>query len=66
MLTIFLAVASWLILLAELWLGIAVTGWQGDDLYVERSKSPAIYWCVMAFHAIVSIGLPTLSFHAGI
>ena len=66
MLTVALAVASILILLAELWLGIAVTGWQGDDLYVERIKSPVIYWFVMAFHAFVCIGLPTLSFLAGI
>ena len=66
MLTLVLGTISLLILVAELWLGIAVTGWQGDDLYVERVKSPGPYWLTMAMHAFVCVGLPTLSFFAGI
>jgi hypothetical protein len=66
MLTIALAIISLLILGAEFYLGIAVTGWQGDDIIVERSKTPGPYWMWMTLHATVCIGLPVLSWLAGI
>lgn len=66
MLTAVLAVVSLSILIAEFWLGIAVTGWSGDDLYVERSESPGPYWAWMVLHTTVCAGLPVLTWLAGI
>lgn len=65
-LAILLTVLSLGILIAELWLGIAVTGWQGDELYIERAKSPGPYWMTMVLHMVIGIGLPVLAFIAGI
>ena len=48
--TIILWIVTLLTLFAELWLGIAVTGLQGDSPFVEREKSPGPYWFVMACH----------------
>lgn len=66
MLTTTLAAMSLLILGGELYFGIAVTGWQGDDIYVERSKAPGPYWMWMTLHIAVCIGLPVLSWFAGV
>ncbi|MEL7500797.1 MAG: hypothetical protein AAFN77_24605 [Planctomycetota bacterium] len=66
MLTIALGTISFLILGAEFYLGMAVTGWQGDDIIVERNKAPGLYWMWMALHTTVCIGLPVLSWLAGV
>lgn len=66
MLTIVLAVSSLLILGAEFYLGIAVTGWQGNDIFVERNKSPGPYWVWMTLHTVTGVGLPVLAWFAGV
>ncbi len=65
MLTIGLAIIALIILGAEFYLGIAVTGWQGDDIIVERNKTPGPYWMWMVLHTMICIGLPVLSWFAG-
>ena len=66
MLAITLSIVSLVILFAELWLGIVVIGWQGDKLFLERSKTPGPYWMMMALHATFCIGLPTFAFIVGV
>lgn len=66
MLATILSVVSLGILIADFRLGIAVIGWQGDRLFLERSKTPGPYWMMMTLHTIVCIGLPALAFMAGI
>ena len=65
MLAISLSVVSLSILAAEFWLGIAVIGWQGEKLYLERAKTPGPYWMMMALHTIAGVGIPVLAFMAG-
>ncbi len=65
MLAIVLSLLSVCILVAELWTGIAVVGWQGDKLFLERSKSPGPYWFMMMLHIIAGIVIPVLAFAAG-
>lgn len=65
MLSTTLAFISCIILIAEFYLGIAVIGWQGERLYLERSKTPGPYWMMMALHTAICVGLPTLAFVAG-
>jgi len=55
-----------MILIAEFWLGIAVIGWQGKRLFLERAKTPGPYWLMMALHTTVCVGLPLLAFLAGV
>jgi hypothetical protein len=57
--TILSIVASF-VLVAELWTGIAVVGVSGDDMFVEREKSPGPYWFTMTIHIAVGVGLPLL------
>jgi len=66
MLTILLSVVSCMTLVAEFYLGIAVIDWQGDLLFLERSKAPGPYWLMMVLHTTICIGLPTLAFFAGV
>ena len=66
MLTSVLTLASVLFLAFELYFGIAVTGWTGDELYVERSKAPGPYWMFVAIHSVIAIGIPVLSLLAGL
>ena len=66
MLSIVLAAVSCLILIAELWLEIAVIGWQGERLFLERAKTPGPYWMMMVLHTTICVGLPLLAFAAGL
>ncbi len=66
MVAVIMFVMSVLIFIAELWLGFAVIGWQGEKLFIARSEHPFLYWMVMAFHFIVGSGLPLLAYAAGI
>lgn len=66
MLTIAIAIVFLVVLIAEFWLGIAVTGWEGDRLFLERSNTPGPYWMVMALHTTISIVVPALAFAAGL
>ena len=61
MLAIILAIVAACVLLAELWTGIAVVGWSGDNMVVERSKSPGPYWFTMAIHTLIGVSLPVLT-----
>lgn len=45
-----------LVLIGELWLGIAVTGIHSADRFIEREKQPRQYWLTMAWHSIVTMG----------
>ena len=47
-------------LTAEVWTGIAVTGWQGEKPYVERSQQPVHYWTIIVIHLLLGVGLPAL------
>ena len=66
MLAIILTVVSCAILIAEFWLGIAVIGWQGERLFLERAKTPGPYWMMMVLHTTICVALPLLAFVAGI
>lgn len=48
------------VLIAELWMGVAVISLYGDRLFVERKKHPGQYWLVMMVHLTTTIGLPVL------
>ncbi len=41
----------------ELWTGIAVKGWAGDQAMVYRDQHPGPYWFVMALQAVVLGGI---------
>ncbi len=64
-LPIILFAVSLLFLVAELWSGIAVTGWQGEHPYIERASRPGPYWMAMSLHILVGLGLPILFFLLG-
>lgn len=51
---------------AELWLGLVVTGLHGEQPYIARSENPVKYWLVMAFHLIGATALPLLAYAARI
>ncbi|QEG39436.1 hypothetical protein [Roseimaritima ulvae] len=42
----------------ELWTGIAVKGWSGDQALVHRDRHPGPYWFVMALQMVVLFGIP--------
>ena len=44
----------------QLWTGIAVAGWGGDQSLIERAKSPGPYWFVMVLQTTVLIAIPIL------
>ncbi len=64
MLAIALSCVSVCILLAEIWTGIAVIGWQGEQPFLDRSKTPGPYWFMMLLHTIAAVGIPALAFAA--
>ena len=66
MLTGVLTVFFLLALTAELWLGYVVTGWQGEQIHVDRKEKPGQFWLIFVLHAFAGIGLPLLSYAAGI
>ena len=66
MLATILTFVSCMILIAEFWLGIAVTGWQGERLFLERAKTPGPYWMMMILHTTICVGLPLLAFVADV
>lgn len=50
------------VLVAEFWMGIAVTGFDGEQPFIERQMHPGQYWLVMALHSVITAGLPLLEF----
>lgn len=64
MLMIVLSVIAFFVLVAEFWLGIAVIGWTGERLFLERSATPGPYWMMMVLHTAVGVGLPVLAYFA--
>lgn len=44
----------------ELFTGCALIGWAGDNMVIEREKSPGPYWFAIVLHSLVGIGLPIL------
>ncbi len=46
------AVATYVL---QLWTGVAVAGWAGDQSLIEREKSPGPYWFVMILQTLVII-----------
>ena len=52
-----IAIATYIL---QLWTGIAVAGWAGDQSLIEREKSPGPYWFVMALQTAVLIAIPVL------
>lgn len=64
MLTTVLTVVSLMTLGAEFYFGVAVVGWQGDDIVVDRRKAPGPYWAWMTLHTTIGIGLPVLLWFA--
>ena len=48
------------ILVGELWVGVAVTGWQGEKPFVEKTTQPFHYWSIILVHLIFVIVLPGL------
>lgn len=65
MVTNFLGADSFLILVAEFYLGVAFTGWQGDDMVVEGKSNPGPCSVMMVLHTTICIGLPVRSWLAG-
>lgn len=50
-------------LVAEIWTGIAVTGWQGKKPYIEREDQPVHYWCLVSVHLLIGIVLPAIGIY---
>ncbi|MEM7456348.1 MAG: hypothetical protein AAF456_18525 [Planctomycetota bacterium] len=48
------------IIALELFTGFAVIGWTGDNMLVERARSPGPYWFAIVLHVLIAIGLPAL------
>lgn len=46
------------IIALEVYTGFALIGWAGDNLLVERAKSPGPYWFVITLHSLIFIVLP--------
>ena len=65
MLAIGFTVFTLFIIGLELFTGCAVIGWAGDNMIVEREKSPGPYWFAIILHVLVGVGLPLLIFFAG-
>ena len=40
--------------------GVALIGLAGDEMLVEREKSPGPYWFAIALHFLIGIGAPYL------
>ena len=58
MIPILFSIFSVCILVAEFWSGLAIIGWSGDKMVVERAKQPGPYWFAMVLHTIVGIAIP--------
>lgn len=48
------------IIAIELYTGCAIIGWTGDNMVIEREKSPGPYWFAVILHALIGILLPIL------
>ena len=55
----FIAFAIFIIAI-ELFTGCAIIGWTGDNMVVEREKSPGPYWFAVILHALIGVLLPIL------
>ena len=61
MIAIALSIVAICVLVAELWTGFAVCGLSGDDLVIDRRKSPGPYWFMMSLHGVASVAIPLLA-----
>jgi hypothetical protein len=61
MIPVVLSIVAFCVLVGEFWTGIAVVGLGGDNMVIEREKSPGPYWFIMALHTFAGIGLPVLA-----
>lgn len=39
----------------QIWTGVAVAGWTGDQSLIRRSKTPRQYWFVMGLQTLVLV-----------
>ena len=53
------------IITVELFTGFAVVGWSGDNMVVQRAKSPGPYWFTILLHGLIGLGLPLLVLLSG-
>lgn len=57
---ILLSVFALFIVTSELATGQAIVGWTGNNMTVDRRKSPGPYWFSIAIHSLIGIGIPLL------
>ena len=55
MIPIILSVVAFCVLVAEFWTVNAVVGLSGEDMLIEREKSPSSYWFMMALHTLIGV-----------
>jgi len=60
LISIGIGVFSLFVIGLELFTGCALIGWAGDNMVVEREKSPGPYWFAVILHSLIGIGLPLL------
>jgi hypothetical protein len=48
----------------ELFTGCALIGWTGDNMVVQREKSPGPYWFAIVLHSLIGIVIPAIFFFA--
>jgi len=60
--TVFVGISLFLVFIValELLTGCALVGFDGDNMVVEREKSPGPYWFAILVHATIGIGIPLL------
>ena len=59
-LEILFALCAVLTIVLELVTGVALMGWVGDRIVVDRRKNPGPYWITMSLQILITIGLPLL------
>ena len=47
----------------ELYSGVAIIGWTGNNMVVEREKHPGPYWFAIAIQLAFVIGIPMLQLY---
>ncbi len=57
---VILGVVAIVMYIVQLWTGIAVAGWAGDQALIDRAKNPGPYWFVMVLQTAVLIAIPAL------
>jgi hypothetical protein len=52
------------IIALELFTGFAVIGWTGDNMLVEKEKSPGPYWFAITVQLLIFVGFGLIYFFA--